>query len=88
MDQSELKTLLADLEELKRAVKRNNPFLREVISNRFFSAISLPLGLSLVAFCAGTQVLVAGMVPFPRFRSNGNTRRVYFSGFMPWSSGY
>jgi hypothetical protein len=59
MDQSELKTLLADLEELKRAVRRNNPFLREVISSRFFSAISLPLGLLLVAFCAGTQVLVA-----------------------------
>lgn len=58
MDKSELESLLADVEELKRAVRRNNPFLREVVSSRFFAIISLPLGLSLIAFCAITQALV------------------------------
>jgi hypothetical protein len=59
MDQSELKTLLADLEELKRAVRRNNPFLREVVASRFFAALSIPFGLFVVAFCTGTQILIA-----------------------------
>jgi hypothetical protein len=59
MDQTELETLRADVEELKRAVKRNNPFLREVVSNRFFSAASISLGFFVVAFCAGTQILIA-----------------------------
>jgi hypothetical protein len=46
------------VEELKRAVRRNNPFLREVVSSRFFSAISIPLGLLVVVFCTGTQVFI------------------------------
>jgi hypothetical protein len=59
MDQSELENLRADVEELKRAVKRNNPFLREVVSGRLFSMASISLGLFVAAFCAGTQILIA-----------------------------
>jgi hypothetical protein len=59
MNQAELDSLLADVEELKRAVRRNNPFLREVVASRSLSAISLPLGLFIIAFCAGTQILIA-----------------------------
>jgi hypothetical protein len=58
MDQSEFETLLADVEELKKAVRRNNPFLREVVSSRFFAMISIPFGLFLIAFCAGTQIFI------------------------------
>jgi hypothetical protein len=64
MDRSELETLLADVEELKRAVKRNNPFLREVVSNRFLAGISIPFGLLVVTFCTGTQILIARLGSF------------------------
>jgi hypothetical protein len=64
MNQSELETLLADVEELKRAVRRNNPFLRQVVAGRFFAVLSIPFGLFVVAFCTGTQILVTRLGSF------------------------
>jgi hypothetical protein len=91
MDKSELESLLADVEELKRAVRRNNPFLREVVSSRLFSAMSLPLGLLLVAFCAGTQLLVArhgsfGALPTEWKIASGLFFGLYFAvaGVLKW----
>jgi hypothetical protein len=59
MDESELERLAAEVEEIKRAVKRNDPFVREVIGSRFFVALGLPFGLLIVAFCVGAQLLLA-----------------------------
>jgi hypothetical protein len=57
--------LLRDVEELRRAVRRNSPFLREVISSRLFAAYALVFGLVVTAFCLGSQVLVAWYGSFP-----------------------
>ncbi|HUW41520.1 MAG TPA: hypothetical protein VMV90_10940 [Rectinemataceae bacterium] len=59
MNQSELENLLHDVEELKRAVQRNNPFLREVVSARFYPAIGLAYGLVFILLCAAAQILIA-----------------------------
>ena len=59
MDQSEFESLLHDVEELKRAVKRNNPFLREVVSTRFYPMYGLIYGLLIILFCIAAQVLIA-----------------------------
>lgn len=64
MDQKQLETLLADVEELRRVVRRNNPFLRQVIAGRFFAVLSIPFGLFLVVFCTGTQILVTRLGSF------------------------
>jgi hypothetical protein len=64
MNQSELESLLADVEELKKAVRRNNPFLRQVVAGRFFAVLSIPFGLFVVAFCTGTQILVTRLGSF------------------------
>ena len=58
MDESELKRLIADVEEIKRAVKRNDPFVREVVGGRFFAALGLPFGLLIVGFCVASQLLL------------------------------
>jgi hypothetical protein len=58
MDESELDKLVSDVEEIKRAVRRNNPFVRELVGGRFFAALGLPFGLLIVGFCAGAQLLL------------------------------
>lgn len=53
MDSRELENLHHDIEELKRAVKRSNPFLRSIMEYRSYAALSLPLGLiTLIGFLA------------------------------------
>ncbi|MDA8424873.1 MAG: hypothetical protein M0Z80_01950 [Treponema sp.] len=59
MDRSELDELLREVEELKRAVRRNNPLLREVVSTRFYPAIGLAYGLLFILLCAAAQILIA-----------------------------
>ncbi|HTX72889.1 MAG TPA: hypothetical protein VMC79_08710 [Rectinemataceae bacterium] len=59
MEQSELEELLHDVEELKRAVRRNNPFLREVMSTRFYSAVGLGFGLVFIVYCLAAQLLAS-----------------------------
>lgn len=58
MDQKQLETLLADVEEIKKAIKRNNPLLRELVSGRFFPVMSLIFGFITIVFCTGTQLYV------------------------------
>ncbi len=64
MDQKQIETLLADVEELKKAIKRNNPFLREIVSGRFLPIMSLVFGLLVIAFCTGTQIFVTKLGSF------------------------
>ncbi len=58
MNQSDLDTLLHDIEELRRAVRRNNPFLAQVLASRFYSALTAVIGTVVVAICLGTQFLI------------------------------
>ncbi|HET7839382.1 MAG TPA: hypothetical protein VFL04_06450 [Rectinemataceae bacterium] len=58
MDQNELETLLHDIEELRRAVRRNNPFLRQVLSSRLYYLLTLVIGLVVLAGSLAAQVLV------------------------------
>lgn len=65
MSATDMDTLLRDVEELRRAVRRNSPFLREVISSRLFAAYALVCGLAVTAFCLASQILVGGYGSFP-----------------------
>jgi hypothetical protein len=49
MDSRELENLHRDIEELKRAVKRSNPFLRSIMEHRSYAVLSLPMGLITLA---------------------------------------
>jgi hypothetical protein len=49
MDSHELENLHRDIEELKRAVKRSNPFLRSIMEYRSYAVLSLLLGLITLA---------------------------------------
>ncbi|MGD0725324.1 MAG: hypothetical protein ABSB63_07145 [Spirochaetia bacterium] len=65
MSATDLNTLLRDVEELRRAVRRNSPFLREVISSRLFAAYALAIGLAATAFCLASQILIGWYGSFP-----------------------
>jgi hypothetical protein len=65
MSTTDLNALLRDVEELRRAVRRNSPFLREVISSRLFAAYALVLGLAAAAFCLASQILIGWYGSFP-----------------------
>jgi hypothetical protein len=64
MKASELDTLLRDVEELRRAVRRNSPFLREVVSSRLLAVYVLLFGLVVAAFCLTSHVLVGSFGSF------------------------
>lgn len=58
MNATDLDSLLRDIEDLRRAVRRNSPFLREVISSRLLAVYALVFGLAVIAFCLASQLLV------------------------------
>jgi hypothetical protein len=58
MDNLELEKLLVDIQELKRSVRKANPFLREIMAIRAYSKMSLPLGILLLAICLVAHFLV------------------------------
>jgi hypothetical protein len=58
MNATDLDSLLRDVEDLRRAVRRNSPFLREVIASRLLAAHALAFGIAVVAFCLASQLLV------------------------------
>jgi hypothetical protein len=58
MEKNELEILAANIEELRRAVRRNNPLMRQVVSSRLFAILALLLGAALTIFCLGTHFLV------------------------------
>jgi hypothetical protein len=65
MKVTNLDSLLRDVEDLRRAVRRNSPFLREVISSRLFAAYALVFGMAVTAFCLLSQLLVGWYGSFP-----------------------
>jgi hypothetical protein len=64
MNALDLDTLLRDVEELRHAVRRNSPFLREVISSRLLAVHVLLFGLAVAAFCLISRVLVGSYGSF------------------------
>jgi hypothetical protein len=58
MDNPELEKLLLDVKEIKRAVRKANPFLRDIMAIRTYSVLCLPLGILLLADCLATHFLV------------------------------
>ena len=58
MDRTELDKVLQDIQELKRSVRKANPFLRDIMGLRAYAALSLPLGVILLADSLGTHFLI------------------------------
>jgi hypothetical protein len=58
MDKEELDRLLTDIQELKRSVRRANPFLRSVFTLRAYAFMSIPIGVATLAFCLASHFLV------------------------------
>jgi hypothetical protein len=65
MTVTDLDSLLRDVEDFRRAVRRNSPFLREVTSSRLFAAYALVFGLAVTVFCLLSQLLVGWYGSFP-----------------------
>ena len=55
---ADLHTLVRDIEDLRRAVRRNSPFLREVISSRLLAVYALVFGGAVIGFCLASHLLV------------------------------
>jgi hypothetical protein len=51
VDTKELQDLQKDIDDLKRAVRRFNPFLRSIMRFRSYALLSLPFGLAILAYC-------------------------------------
>ena len=64
MKASELDNLLHDVEELRRAVRRNSPFLREIVSSRSLAVYVLLFGLVVSAFCLISHFLIGSYGSF------------------------
>lgn len=58
MDQAQLESMSRDIEELRKAVRKANPFLRSVVEIRSYSIISIPFGLLIVAYCLLSHFLI------------------------------
>ncbi|MGA2479995.1 MAG: hypothetical protein ABSG63_14685 [Spirochaetia bacterium] len=56
-DKKRVAQLIRDLGEIKAAVKRNNPILREIVASRFFWLLVLFYGLAIILFCLVMQYL-------------------------------
>ncbi len=58
MTNEELEALQRDIDDLKRAVKKADPFLRSVVALRSLAILSIPLGALVLAFCLACHFLV------------------------------
>jgi hypothetical protein len=58
MTNEELEGLRRDIDELRRAVRKANPFLRAIVALRSYALLSIPLGVLVLAFCLISHFLV------------------------------
>jgi hypothetical protein len=58
MSSRDIESLVSDIEELRKAVRNNSPFLRALADSRLFAAFALPMGVFIVVFCLGTHFLI------------------------------
>jgi hypothetical protein len=73
MDKQELDKLLLDIEELKRSVRKANPFLREIMAIKAYAILSFPLGILLLANCLLTHFLIGASGSFESIPSGWKT---------------
>jgi hypothetical protein len=60
MDSKELENLSLEIAQLRRAVRKANPFLRSVLELKNFAIISLPFGFLVIAFCLVSRFVFLG----------------------------
>jgi hypothetical protein len=65
MDSLELENLRRDIEELKRAVRRANPFLRSILGFRSYAILSFPYGVVILAYFLGLHFIALGSGSYP-----------------------
>jgi len=58
-DRKQIARLMRDLDEIKAAVKRNNPLLRELVTSRFYWWLVTLFGFVIAAFALALHCLVA-----------------------------
>jgi hypothetical protein len=58
MTNEELDNLRQDIESLRKAVRKANPFLRAIVALRAYAMLSIPLGVLTLVFCLGSHFLV------------------------------
>ena len=51
MTDTELDELSKSVESLRRAIRKNNPFLRSVASSKLYAALCFPFGIIVIGFC-------------------------------------
>jgi len=66
MTEEELRNLAASVEELKRAVKKNNPQLRAFMSPEGWVPMSLIAGVGTALFCLPAQILTSAYGSFDK----------------------
>ncbi len=64
MTETELRDLAASVEDLKRAVKKNNPLLRGMMTTRGWIPLTALAGIGVALFCLPAQVLVVAYGSF------------------------
>ncbi|MCI0482894.1 MAG: hypothetical protein L0213_15050, partial [Candidatus Dadabacteria bacterium] len=64
MPSRDIENLISDIEELRKAVRNNSPFLRALADSRLFAAFALPMGVFILVFCVGTHYLLAARGSF------------------------
>ncbi len=60
MDSYEIETLRRDIDDLKRAVRRSNPFLHSILGFRSYAVLSIVFGLVILLYCLGLHILALG----------------------------
>lgn len=57
MEIKDLDSLIHEIGELRRAVRKANPFIREFVAIRSYALLSLPLGVLVLVLCVATEFL-------------------------------
>ncbi|MDP3178946.1 MAG: hypothetical protein Q8M76_13650 [Spirochaetaceae bacterium] len=64
MDEPTLDSIQRDIEELRKAINKNQPLLREIADSRIFAILALPMGVLISAFFIASHFLVAAYGSF------------------------
>jgi hypothetical protein len=59
MELNELERIQEDIADLRKAVQKTNPFLREVVEMRGYAIWSLIIGAGILVYCGLSQILVS-----------------------------
>jgi hypothetical protein len=83
----EIETLRRDIDELRRAVRKANPFLRAIVAMRGYALLSIPLGGLILVFCLVSHFLVRSYGSFQAVPSAWKTASwIAFAAFLAASS--